>query len=401
MALSVIQVKEVRVLMQVLEGAIPSTPLWFTIPAASCSVKASEGLVSIDTLQNGVEPLGSFLSGIEDVAGNISFNMTHELMKFLSETVIGAGTDSTLATSSWETATVYPVGAVITGTTPSTDTLFVSEVVGTGTSGTTAPDTTAILDNGTIEDGEIIWIVRKGIVKKTIAGIDGCLPIFAIEVVIESNCGDEIFYFRKLDCKIGTMGLNFAKDSSMVKADLSVMGAVSEQSINKKTGLVDTSYEDFATITGNTKVEFAQTYLKQSDLDFKLNGSLSESVQTMSLTFDASMETKNMLSKNAAGKNTKKIYSGRRKVDGSLTAFFDKALFSKMDGETKNTIEVFFDKGNGDYVRWYLPAVKFSKDEPEFGQGILELSPAWSAETGGADNSALQYEVHSIAPAYK
>jgi len=399
MAGSVFTVSDVRIMMQTVEGVLPTAPKWFSIPAASCSVKASEGLIDIDTLSNGVEPAGSFLSGIEDVAGNISFNMTHELMKWLSETVIGSGITTDLASASWETATVYTVGTVVTGVTPITDTLIVESITGAGTSGATAPITTGLLDNETIIDNEIVWKVRKGNIKKTLGEINGCLPIFAIEVKVESNCGEEVFYFRKLDCKIGTMGLNFAKDGSMVKADLSVMGAVSLSNITSS-GEIDVSYVDFATIPSNVPVVFEVTYLKQSDLDFKLNGALSESIKTMSLSFDSSMASENLLSKNAEGKNTKRIFSARRKVTGSLAAFFDKSLFAKMDGLSKNTIEVYFDKGNGDYVKWYLPAVKFSKDEPEFGQGVMELSPSWTAEYGVSLGSALQYQVNTTAPAY-
>lgn len=392
-------VDEVRISDQTEQEVLNTSPKWFTIPSASCNVKATEGLIDIDSLSSGAEPVGSFLSGIDDIAGSISFNMQYALMRWIMESAVGEGTTVDLATSAWATGVVVEVGDVVNGTTPATDDLVVFEITGAGTTGATAPDTAALLDGDTVQDNEVTWIVRKASILKTTGGISRCQRRFAIEVKISSECDNDVFYFRKLGCVIGSPSFTFAKDGSLLKTDLSIIGAIAEDNI-KADGSVDTSYEDFSTIAGNTELELENgIYIKQSDLDYTLNGVASEATTSFSLNLDNGTNKENLLSK-IDGKNTKAIYSSKRKLTGSVESFFDTVLFGKMDGTTTNEAIVTMDMGNGEYLSIKQPHIKFSKNEPDFGNDTLKISPEYSAEYKEADGSALQYEIHTTGIAY-
>lgn len=392
-------VDEVRISVQTDPNSLDANPKWFTIPTASVNVKATEGLIEIDSLNAGAEPNGSFLSGIEDIGGNISFNMQYSLMRWLSEMGIGDGTTVALASGDWTASTTVSVGDVVNGTTPATHDLVAYEVTGTGQTGVSAPDTTSLNDGDTVVDNEVTWIVRTSDINKTTGGIAKCQKRFAIEVKISSECGVDTYYFRKLGCVVSSLGFSFAKDGSMMKADMAIIGAISETNI-KQDGTVDATYEDLSAITGNTELELENgVYIKQSDMDFFLNGVASESITTFSVNIDNGTAQQNLLSKQN-GKNTKKIYSQKRTVTGSAELFFDPSVFGKMDGVSRNSAEVILDMLNGEYFKLSIPNLKFSKDEPDFTQEAVMLSPEWSAEYIEADGSAMQYEVHSAAVAY-
>jgi len=400
MAAKTFRADEIRISVQSTLGELNSNPKWFTLPAASCNVKASESFIDIDSLSAGGEPTGSFLSGIEDIAGNISFNMQYALMAFVNEIAIGSGTTVDLTSDTWGASTVYTVGQVVHGTTPATDDLVVDSIVGTGTSGATAPDTTSLADGDTIVDNEIVWKVRKAVINKTTGGIEQCQTRFAIEVKVTAECSADTYYFRKLDCVCGSAAYTFAKDASMMKTDLAVVGAISETNI-KSDGTIDSAYKDFETIIGNSKLELENgVYIKQSDIDFTLNGATSDYVSSFSMTIDNSVESKNLLSKDN-GNNTKCIYSGKRTVTGSVDAMFDAVIFGQMDGVTTQEAVVTMDMGNGEYLEYKLPHIKLSKDEPDFSNETVMLAPTYAAEYKAGDGSALQYEGHSTAVAFK
>ena len=391
---------EVRISIQTVQGQLNATPKWLTLPAASCNVKASEGFIDIDSLSSGGEPTGSFLSGIEDIAGSISFNMQYALMAFVNEIAIGAGTTVDLTSDTWADATIYTVGQVVHGTTPATDDLVVDSVVGAGTSGAVAPDTTSLADGDTIVDNEVVWIVRKAVINNTTGGIEQCQTRFAIEVKVSAECSADTYYFRKLDCVCGSAAYNFAKDASMMKTDISVIGAISETNINAD-GTIDATYEDLSIITGNVPVLLENgVYIKQSDIDFTLNGATSDYVSSFSMTIDNGVDSKNLLSKNN-GNNTKAIFSSKRSVTGSVDALFDAVIFGQMDGVTTQEAIITMDMGNGEYLEYKLPHIKLSKDEPDFSNGTVMLAPTYAAEYKTGSGSALQYEGHSTAVAFK
>jgi len=396
MAAKTFTTDEVRISVQTNQGSLDANPKYFTIPAASCNVKATEGFVDIDTITTGGEPSGSFLSGIEDIAGNISYNMQYALMRWVNEMSIGEGTTVDLAALDWQASTVYAVGQVAKGTTPATDDLVVFEVTGTGTSDATAPDTTLLADGDTVEDNEIIWKVRKARIQKTTGGITKCQKRFAIEAKISSECGSDVFYFRKLDCVIGSLGLSFAKDGSMLKADMAVQGAISESNIATD-GSVDTAYEDLSAISGSTELQLENSvYIKQSDIDFTLAGVASEYITTFSLNLDNGVNSQNLLSKQA-GKNSKLIYSSKRALTGSISSAFDAVQFAKMDGQTTQEAVVTMDNGDGEYLEYKLPHIKLSKTEPDYSNDMAMLDPDYSAEYKEGSGSALQFESHSTA----
>jgi len=400
MAADTFTTDEVRISVQTIKGTIDANPKYFTIPAATVNVKATEGFVAIDSITNGGEPSGSFLSGIEDIAGNISLNMQYSLMRWVNEMSIGTGVTVDLATSDWTASTVYTVGAVVNGTTPTTDDLVAFEITGTGTSGTTAPDTSALLDGDTIADNEIIWKVRKADILKTTGGIEKCQKRFVIEAKISAECGAKTYYFRKIDCVVGSLGLNFAKDGSMLKSDLSIQGAIAESNI-KADGTIDANFQDLASMSGSVEIALDNgVYIKQSDIDFTLNGIVSDTIDSFSLTIDNEVQKKNLLSKDTDGKNQKLVYSSVRKVSGSIDAAFDATLFGKMDGIVTQEALVTMDLGNGEFLSYKLPHIKLSKDEPDFSNEMATIKPEYSAEYQAGDGSALQYEVHTTAPAY-
>lgn len=401
MATKTFSTDEVRISIQTVQGQLNATPKWFTLPAASCNVKASESFIDIDSLSTGGEPTGSFLSGIEDIAGSISFNMQYALMPFVNEIAIGAGTRADLATASWTADTVYTVGQVVHGTTPATDDLVVDSVVGTGKSHLTdAPDTAALLDGDTIVDNEVVWKVRKAVIANTTGGIEQCQTRFAIEVKVSAECSGDVYYFRKLDCVCGSAAFTFAKDASMMKTDLSIVGAISETNI-KADGSIDATYEDFTTITGNVPLTLENgVYIKQSDIDFTLNGATSDYVSSFSMTIDNGVDNKNLLSKNN-GKNTKAIFSSKRSVTGNVDALFDAVIFGQMDGVTTQEAVVTMDMGNGEYLSYTLPHIKLSKDEPDFSNDTVMLAPTYAAEYKVGSGSALQYEGHSTSIEFK
>ena len=390
---------EVRISVQTAQGSLDANPKYFTIPAASCNVKASEGFVDINTITTGGEPSGSFLSGIEDITGNISFNMQYALMRWINEMSIGEGTTTDLATADWEAATVYTVGQAVKNTNPTTDDLVAYEVTGTGTSGATAPDTTALVDGDTVEDNEIIWKVRKARIQKTVGGITKCQKRFAIEAKISSECGSDVFYFRKLDCVIGSLGLSFAKDGSMLVADMAVQGAISETSISAD-GSVDATYEDLSAITGSTEIQLENgVYIKQSDIDFTLGGIASEFITTFGLNLNNTVSSQNLLSKQN-GRNTKLIYSAKRTLSGSMSGAFDAVQFGKMDGQTTQEVIVTMDNGDGEYLKYTMPHIKLSKTEPDYSNDMAMLDPEYSAEYREGSGSAFQFESHSTAVVY-
>ena len=136
-------------------------------------------------------------------------------------------------------------------------------------------------------------------------------------------------------------------------------------------------------------------------MDYTFNGVLSDVATSLSLTIDNGVEKADLLSKNASGDNTKLVYSGKRKVSGTVDAFFDPILFAKADGVTTNKIVISIDLGNGEKATYTAPSVKFAKTEPDFGAEVLKVSQEFSGEYSSTDGSALQYEVNSTAVVYK
>ena len=394
MATKIYKAKSVRVAMQTNQYAIATSPRWFYLPSASCSVKATEGLETIESIKAGGEPNETFLNGIEDINGSISFNMRYSHLPFIFGSGIGATTPTNAASGSWTTATDYAVGDIVSGTNPSTDDLVAYEIANTGTSGATAPDTTSLADRDLITDNEIEWVARKGDLKVHSGSLDSCVAFFTIEVEVETPCGSETVWYRKIGCAIQNIGLSFDKNSGVLTADLSIIGSSSETNI-KKDGTLDATYEDLATISGNSELTLDDMLVKKGDLDFTIDGVGSDYVETFSITIDNTIEAKNLLSKQN-GRNAKCIYGGGSKtISGSIGAMFSTEIQGAMDGYSTQAFVVSADSGYGDKFSLTIPKVKYSKDEPDFNQSALMINPSWNAEpvTGA---SALQYSVTAL-----
>lgn len=391
MATKIYKAKSVRVAMQTDQYSIPTNPKWFYLPSANCNIKATEGLETIESIKGGAEPNETFLNGIDDISGSISFNMRYSHLPFVFGSGIGATTPTDAATSDWTATTDFAVGDIVNGTTPATDDLVAFNIVNTGTTGALAPDTTAKLDRETIDDNEVEWAVRKNPLKVYAGGLDACVKFFVVEVEVETPCGSETIWYRKLGCAIQNLGLSFDKNTGVLTADISVVGSSSETNI-KKDGTLDTSYEDLASITGNAELEIDDMLVKKGDLDFTVDGVGSDYVETLSITIDNTLEAKNLLSKQN-GRNAKCIYgSGSKTISGSLGAMFSTEMQGSMDGISTKEFVISGDSGYGDKFSLTIPKVKYNKDEPDMDQNSLMLNPNWNAEpVDGA--SALQYSV--------
>ena len=392
---------EVRISMQTNQNALNANPKWFTIPSATCNIKATEGAETVDVISQGAEPNATFLNGIDEVSGNIGFNLQYTLMPWLFGSAIGATTPTDAASGDWTLSTIYTVGTIVNGTNPATDDLVAYSVSGSGESDTTAPDTTAKTDRELIIDNEVEWAVRKGDLKKYDGSLQACNDFFAVEIVAESDCTAETVYFRKIGCRVGSLGLSFDKNTGVLQADINVMGTRAESNI-KTDGTLDATYEDFSAITGNAEVSLEEeVYVKKGDLDFTLDGNPSEYVETFSINIENSIEAKNLLSKTADGKNAKCVYSSAKKViNGSISAMFDLEIQGSMDGVTTRQAVISADSGFGDRFSLTLPEIKLDKSEPDFNTNSLMLNPNWTAQPveGG---SALTYSTTSLSAAYK
>ncbi len=395
MATKIYKAKSVRIAMQTDQYAIPSNPKWFYLPSASCNVKATESLETVESIKGGGEPNETFLNGIEDISGSISFNLRYAHLPFVFGAGIGAATPTNAASGTWTTATAYAVGDIVNGTTPATDDLVAFEISGTGTSGATAPDTTSLTDRQTITDNEIEWVARKGDLKVHAGNLGECIKFFVIEVEVESACAGETVWYRKIGCAIQNLGLSFDKATGVLTADISVLGSASETNI-KADGTLDATYEDLATITGNTELELDDMLVKKGDLDFTIDGAGSDYVDTFAITIDNTIEARNLLSK-VNGNNVKCIYgTGSKTISGTVSAMYSTEIQASMDGTTTREFIISADNGYGDKFSLTVPAVKYSKDEPDMNQSSLMLNPNWNAEpvTGA---SALQYSVTSLS----
>jgi len=394
MATKTYKVKSVRIAIQSDQYTIPTSPKWFYLPSVSCNVKATEGLETINTIKGGAEPNETFLNGIDDISGSISFDLRYSHLPFVFGSAIGATTPSDAASGDWTATTAYAVGDIVNGTDPATDDLVAYETAGTGTSDSTAPSTSALTDRELITDNEIEWAVRKGDLKIHAGNLEACLDFFIIEVEVEADCTAETIWYRKIGCAISSLGLNFDKNTGILNADISVIGSTSQTNV-KADGTLDTSYEDLATITGNSELELDDRLVKKGDLDFTIDGSASDYVETISLTVDNTLEAKNLLSKQS-GNNVKCIYgSGSKVISGSVGAMYSTEIQGSMDGTSTSAFVLSADSGFGDKFSLTVPAVKYSKDEPDFDQNSLMLNPNWNAEpVDGA--SALQYSVTAL-----
>ena len=400
MATKTYKAKSVRISVQDVQKELNASPKWFTIPAASCNVIASESAETIDIINGGGEPNATFLNGIDDISGSINFNIQYPLLAFLFGVSIGEATAVNTTSTDWTDATVVAVGQVVNGTTPATDDLVVYAVGGTGTTGATAPDTSTLTDRELVIDNEVEWAVRKGDLQEWDGSLDPCLQFFAIEVEVEADCAVETVYFRKIGCRVGTLGLSFDKNTGILQADMAVIGTIAQTNI-KADGTLDTSYEDFSSISGSTELEIEEeVFVKKGDLDFTLDGNPSEYVESFAITIDNVQEAKNLLSKQN-GENQKTIYStGSKSISGTMSAMFDLEIQGSMDGITTKEAIISADSGFGDKFSLKLPAIKNDKSEPDLSTSTLMLSPNWAAQPVSGE-SALQYSVTALNGTYK
>lgn len=393
--------KSVRISMQSDQGLINANPKWFTIPAADCTIKATENLETVNIILAGAEPNPTFLNGIEDISGGITFNLQYPLMAWLFGVSIGeATTVANAAQGDWTTGTAYTVGEIVNGTTPGTDDLVAYMVAGAGTSGVAAPDTTTLADRELITDNEIEWAVRKGSLKKYDGSLKACNDFFVVEVEVEADCQVETLYFRKLGCRVNSLDLNFDKNTGMLTASINVLGSISQSNI-KADGTLDTTYKDLSSITGNQEIILQEErFVKKGELDFTVDGNASDTVESFSITINNSQTSKNRLSK-IDGENTKMIYAENKKViSGTISGMFSTITQGAMDGTSTRPIVISADSEVGDKFSITLPAAKYSKSEPDFNQSALMLAPNWNAEpvSGG---SALVYSTTSLSVPYK
>lgn len=394
MTTKIYKAKSVRIAIQSDQYTIPANPKWFYLPSASCSVKATEGSEKLDVIRGGAEPNETFLNGIDDISGSISFNLRYSHLPFLFGASIGATTPTDAAVGNWTTATAYAIGDVINGTTPSTDDLVAFDTSLTGLSGATAPSTGSLADRENIIDNEIEWAVRKGSLKTHAGNLQSCLNFFIIEVEVEAACAAETVWYRKIGCAVQSLALTFDKNTGGLTADISILGSTAETNI-KKDGTLDATYEDLGTISGNVELVIDDMIVKKGDLDFTIDGVGSDYVETFSITIDNTLEAKNKLSK-SGGKNTKMIYgSGSKNISGSIGAMFSTEMQGAMDGVSTREFKITADSGYGDKFSLTIPSVKYSKDEPDINTGALMINPNWNAEpvTGA---SALQYSVTAL-----
>lgn len=394
MATKTYKAKSVRICIQADQYTIPTNPKWFYLPSASCNVKATEGLETAAVLKSGGEPNATFLNGIQDISGSISFDLRYSHLPFVFGSAIGATTPTDAAVGDWTLSTAYAVGDIVSGTTPATDDLVAYSVVGTGTSGATAPDTTSETDRALIADNEIEWAVRKGDLKIHAGNLQACLNFFIIEVEVEADCQVETIWYRKIGCAISSLGLNFDKNTGILNADISVIGSTAQSNI-KADGTLDTTYEDLGSMTGETELVLDDMLVKKGDLDFTIDTVASDYVESMSLTIENTLEAKNLLSKQN-GENVKCIYgAGAKVISGSLAAMYSTEMQGKMDGTSTQAFVLSADSGFGDKFTITIPAVKYNKDEPDMDQNSLMLNPSWNGEpVSGA--SALQYSVTAL-----
>ena len=393
--------KSVRISMQSDQNAINASPKWFTIPAADCTIKATENLETINIVSAGGEPNPTMLNGIEDISGGITFNLQYPLMAWLFGVSIGVATTVTdAAQGNWTASTAYTVGEIINGTTPGTDDLVAFQITGAGKSGLVAPNTTALSDRNLIVDNQIEWAARKGALKKYNGALKSCNDFFVVEVVVEADCQVETLYYRKLGCKVNSLDMNFDKNTGILSASINVMGSISQSNI-KADGTLDATYKDLSTIAGNKEIVLQEErFVKKGELDFTIDGVASDTVESFSITIANSLTSKNRLSK-TDGEDTKMIYAENKKViSGTISGMFSTVIQGAMDGTSTRPIVISADSEVGDKFSITLPKAKYSKSEPDFNQSALILAPNWNAEpvTGG---SALEYSTTSLSVPYK
>ena len=109
MATKTYKAKSVRISMQTTQNVLDTSPTWFTLPASSCNVTASESSEKIDIINGGGEPNATFLNGIDDITGNINFNLQYPLLAWLFGVSIGEATPVDTTSTDWTADTEFGI----------------------------------------------------------------------------------------------------------------------------------------------------------------------------------------------------------------------------------------------------------------------------------------------------
>lgn len=164
--------KQVGLIKETTQGEFITTPKLYGLGVMGISLAPTQATeTNTEMGQDGQAT--AMDSGSLSYAGNINTKLKTALMPILLHCVAGVSTKVDATTDSWTAATVYTAPAdiysagQIVNHSNGTHTLVVKSVSGTGTSGATEPDISALNEYDTIVDNEITWTVRRKLYKHT------------------------------------------------------------------------------------------------------------------------------------------------------------------------------------------------------------------------------------------
>jgi hypothetical protein len=331
-------------------------------------------------------------------AGNINMKLKTALFPILLHCVAGKSTALPATVNAWTAATTYlaPANKYVAGQMANhsngTHTLVVKSVSGTGTSGGTEPDLTAVnpatgvvyKEYDTIIDNQganqIEWIIRKKLYKH-IGTTDQDMQTIGIYTQDYSgqNAGST---FEQYFAGVFINSLQFSKSAGTIvyKYDAPMVAMAYD----------DNTQSDWQTITPSSEVAIEDKSFSFNDMKVTIGGFEPVNAPEFNLTLNRNATVEDQVAQGAKDYNVPVLT-----MEGTLKLKFTKEVWQKVYNNPSAEIVITYANRTGDVVKLTFPSVKqmlgtIEKTADKFSLVTIPLSPS-----GSVTQKTMSYETIS------
>lgn len=197
-------------------------------------------------------------------------------------------------------------------------------------------------------------------------------------MTIESQFGDVTQFFKGLGMMVNTLGIKVS----------------AEGVITGKAGMIGKTFSIAGTTADAAGGYTAHTAGKKSfaakDMTISEGGSGSSIITSIDINLDNGLDPAKIVGSASAAQ----MFTGRQKVTGTLSAFFENStLLNKFLNETSTSIVLVFTDPSSATLTLTLPAVKYTGGEaPVDGESGMQIKLPFQAIYDGSTGSSIKIE---------
>lgn len=332
--------KKIRFWKEATKGVTPATIAQaYSVTALSVSLMETQKTEKNPALGNGGQ--GSRTDfGVSEYAGNIECKYTGGIMPVLMNQIIGSATKTNAVSVNRANSTIYAVGDIVNTTTGSHSLVCKTA----GTSGSTEPVYTSLVEGDLITDGGVVWVYRVKTLKKYVGSLRPCLETLGIELISETGCGT-VSTFTERYTGVFLNSFELEKSAGKVIYKYSLPAVAMDR--------IDSNQSGFTAATITTETAIVDNAYGYDELKVLVNGVEPVNCSAFKMTITRNTSLDYGVKQGERIDNTPIV-----DVSGEMTLKFTKEQYALAYDNPTKAVVLTLSKVNGDSTVLTLPAVE-------------------------------------------